>query len=1072
MSAGYAGYLVPENRPQLEQILARVMSSAQGNPFDRVVEIISNAAWIRPAELGAVVNECGALIAGKYLLIAPGKVAELLHVHPGKVFKWLDESWQWKKANQVEEVFAKTNVSEFILVLNQAARTNSFQVGVRRAGVRPSAVTLRIGAKTDNALVVHFGNAFKKVKGLYEDENRKVVDLTEQLRRELEENRKRALVIEQLKCELEENRKISDLFDHYKCEREENRKRIDIVERSNCEREEQKRAIEMLQDENEWLTDQVMALLSTEEVMGPLLALARERVLELEFSGRKETLSSRCLKRILSELHDKLRNETNKTHVDFPPSDLPLNNDDHVDFPPPEQPFDAHPVDFTEPDQPLNGRYEEVVPLEQQFQAGDEVSAPSEQPFDGRHEGFAPRGATPSDDRAIANLREEVMRLREQVARMEGEFGKKPRFNRPDAAKECKRIRDSLSRFRGVIKKRAEADGKKRGIDLDEPGQWRDLEEAGERAIRILSEILAIAEAELDGRNPGRRRYSAMLLEFAYVLRTLGPRAYRVLRGFIPLPSEQSLWKWAQKDKAAIRALLTSVDDDGPVAAFLDGYRKRYGLTPDQIVQVLLAWDATAATQAAVQAMGMKTGYAMTYMMLPLNHVLPGEVLRCIPHETGRIDDTVHQHKDRLIAVLEKKKFHVRFLATDGDRGMDASHRDFYNSYAGPGACEDYWDLNKVVKKLVEIGKPFIVTDLLHLMKNIRTRIACALQGLKISVHGEAVTAESITALAELGQAVLGKKGPVDRMKDHLALQLFKLKSFVNVGMAGDGTALVFFLPLAALNLAVRCDEMEIETRCELIADAYETFQRILQRYPETGKNAEIYENLNDEVTSTLWTRNQCIRGCNLCVALYMACTEWADSKDKIALALNRIGTHSVECFFGMMRSVMRGDARFKILIDAEVNAILVKQLLADFNVSPRIRRFINAGGCTLTKEKPGKMKVNFAAIREHIDEVITSIRALGVAKTQLQRTRSPQRKKTLEALIDKEWKRNRLACSKIMAPFFELFAMLKSVGWREKVDVSSEMAALGLHRFFGQNEQWKKDVTIIGVDDDDNFSA
>jgi hypothetical protein len=427
--------------------------------------------------------------------------------------------------------------------------------------------------------------------------------------------------------------------------------------------------------------------------------------------------------------------------------------------------------------------------------------------------------------------------------------------------------------------------------------------------------------------------------------------------------------------------------------------------------------------------------------------------------------------KDRLIKVLESKGFHVSILATDGDRGMDKLHRDFYMIYMD--TRKKYVELTEAIKAVALAGEKFVVPDLLHLMKNLRTRLVSALQGLAANANRSPITAKFVSNFVNVSEAVFSKNAPLDRLKDYLALELFKLDTLCGVGEHGDGTALLFFLPFVALNTVVRCPELKIGVRMQLIDVAYQAFQHMYRSYPTAtwdknnvkhtkGKKVpEISENLSKTIKSPLWTRNQCMRGSNLCVALYWACWKWKNTpvSESYPLGLNRIGTHSVECFFGMLRSVMRGDARFDTFVAAEVNAIMCQRIMADLKICPRIRRFMNAGGCTLEKKKvlveppapapdPEWGQIDFRGLSGHIKGLVTANRK--------------QSKHDVH--------RNHIA--EILRPYNELKRFLAKTGYKDKVDVSSDVSGLGLSRFFAIKKEAKaagQPEEVEGMDDLDS---
>jgi hypothetical protein len=269
----------------------------------------------------------------------------------------------------------------------------------------------------------------------------------------------------------------------------------------------------------------------------------------------------------------------------------------------------------------------------------------------------------------------------------------------------------------------------------------------------------------------------------------------------------------------------------------------------------------------------------------------------------------------------------------------------------------------------------------------------------------------------------------LDKLKDWMALALFKIENPIAAGGVGDGTPLLFMVPLTALNLVVRCSALDVSTRKDLCQIAYDSFLGVLNRFPQgRPKKVLIAENVTNRTKSTLWTRNQCMRGiCNLCVALYAALKGW--EKEKYPLALNRIGTHSVECFFGMVRSVMRGDARWTILRSSIVHAELLKKVTADLGVTLEMNRFANAGGCTISEENPGTVHVDFMLIRDDIEKSTLASR---------------EEVDTVDADGNQLFACHRDA---ILAVFKTLKEQLDAIGYKDRFDVASELSGYGQYR-------------------------
>jgi hypothetical protein len=99
-------------------------------------------------------------------------------------------------------------------------------------------------------------------------------------------------------------------------------------------------------------------------------------------------------------------------------------------------------------------------------------------------------------------------------------------------------------------------------------------------------------------------------------------------------------------------------------------------------------------------------------------------LIQSIWHKTCKIDDGLRDIRHALIAVLSESKFKLRFVATDGDNGVDGRHRELYELYARLGDP----DLSRIISFLTDNGSRELgnwpVSDLLHLMKNARSRVA------------------------------------------------------------------------------------------------------------------------------------------------------------------------------------------------------------------------------------------------------------------------------------------------------------------------------------------------------------
>jgi hypothetical protein len=237
-----------------------------------------------------------------------------------------------------------------------------------------------------------------------------------------------------------------------------------------------------------------------------------------------------------------------------------------------------------------------------------------------------------------------------------------------------------------------------------------------------------------------------------------------------------------------------------------------------------------------------------------------------------------------------------------------------------------------------------------------------------------------------------------------------------------------------------------METRFGLLEVAHAAFQWMLSVYPDTGKEAGIYERSpsknaksgsKEPQKMTLWTRLLCYRGCNLCVSIYWALDSYLNmpAEEKGTLALNRIGTHSLECGFGEYRSVLRHDTRKSSMISVQAASIAVREVMGTMYIDAFIDRFKETAGCTLNKAD-GTVQVDFYGILEPVSQISAIIRSQKMLK------------KGSQGYIEK--------CAVLVRPFQELLVKLRALKWTDKFDRSSEDAGYGLDRNFRKLEGGK----------------
>jgi hypothetical protein len=266
---------------------------------------------------------------------------------------------------------------------------------------------------------------------------------------------------------------------------------------------------------------------------------------------------------------------------------------------------------------------------------------------------------------------------------------------------------------------------------------------------------------------------------------------------------------------------------------------------------------------------------------------------------------------------------------------------------------------------------------------------------MALSRHGLAITAHSETIDPATLTAILGMKqtksfechNPLDLLKDDKALDAFSFDNFVRVGMSGHITGTWFMLPNSLLSLAVRREGLSVDQRLSLIDMAYTLLCYYNQNYPKTGVNDGITTNNGKiDIPMTLWTPNTCMRQCNLCVALSYAIEKWRREGCPYDLALERIGTHSLECLFGTTRMMLNGKTHFADFLSALVNGVMILEIQEEFKMGHCTRRFKkNMAGCTLPVGGKGGIQVDLGQVAHNLIWTAVNMLQPGVEPSQRQ---------------------------------------------------------------------------------------
>ena len=485
----------------------------------------------------------------------------------------------------------------------------------------------------------------------------------------------------------------------------------------------------------------------------------------------------------------------------------------------------------------------------------------------------------------------------------------------------------------------------------------RDQEGAKTLQASLFQEMDSNAQLQ-----PAARRWSMSTCIVCYLWYVQGRKAYSYLRNVITLPSIQTLQRKFEKTVQAWRISLTELSH---VPQICDLFRRRHQIGETARVDVGIGIDALAMeTVTDNQSLdGVKFGdnNVFAFVLLPINPDYKPIVLHLLPHHSGNSNIVVHRTCKWIQQCLRLLHFNVRFAATDGDAGYNPMNEELFRSW-WPVFCNT--GLEAAVEVLNSVSCDLMISDFLHLLKNARSRM---LNGA-VTINAQGLgpfTSTMMNNVLHLGDA-LTDKSVLGKMKDIYPLQIFTLENFKQLIEVGEFCMAFYVLPYAMWMAAVRDPALSQQTRLDLLALTIESF----------AYHEECLNNLDNTLVSERKTKDakpqyicekvKCHRMLNTLLVLIRELRTFRK------IGLDRVGTHVVECMFGIIRILCQHKHSWKRIRNSFANLLLVTDLslIIGYPIVPRSR--LNDGGVKLNDDSTDLIyiKAPEVSMREILESV------------------------------------------------------------------------------------------------------
>jgi hypothetical protein len=272
-----------------------------------------------------------------------------------------------------------------------------------------------------------------------------------------------------------------------------------------------------------------------------------------------------------------------------------------------------------------------------------------------------------------------------------------------------------------------------------------------------------------DRKKEKQRRYaeSPLSMQFAFLLSSISERALNIARYFLPLPGPRTVFSHYHPLMKKIASDLTQAEG---VRARIEDFVTLNNLTPESPVSVscdAMAMNADGSTLPAEDSQDAFVIYGQ-----PLDRRQRCMPLHVIPAESGQARQEVQDCIDSVCDSVEERGLNCRFVCSDGDRGYNPRHAQFfdqwYPEYLTHGLA--------AALKLISHIKRIPASDPLHIWKQFLARVKNHPVTLTPDCLDHLISAGELEDFLHLG-AALKDKSSIGKMRDCYALQFFTMKN-------------------------------------------------------------------------------------------------------------------------------------------------------------------------------------------------------------------------------------------------------------------------------------------------------
>lgn len=424
-----------------------------------------------------------------------------------------------------------------------------------------------------------------------------------------------------------------------------------------------------------------------------------------------------------------------------------------------------------------------------------------------------------------------------------------------------------------------------------------------------------------------KHEYSDEIYEICFALFSICQHSYELLRCVLQLSSISSI---RSHFSDRISNEKDNLIDYSNIPEIVAKYRDVNSIREQ--FDIILRVDACSFDR--LNANGKK--YCFCFYAQPIIPGLKSFPVHITPTETGSCSDSIIDLLYQIIEILKECDINVIYTASDGDPGYNTLNDKTFEVLSKISVFNRFesalflWGKNTSIKH---------ISDMLHILKLARKRL---IQG-EISLYYDKIlhiiNSDTIEKVLHRGKC-LTDKSPLAKMKDIYALELF---NFQNLEILFENNMIyeaLYFLPYVCWLESVLYLNLTTKARIELLHISFDIFYSFYNLNETKPRAPGITINKSSHSCAQIFADSNLIkRSFNSIIGTAFIIINYKE------IALDRIGTHVLENYFGQIRYSCDEFDSWENILSAISYGNIRTQILNKYNIQLPIYNRSNYGG-------------------------------------------------------------------------------------------------------------------------------